>query len=266
MTPRFDRAAAHRFHPEAGYSTVMLRTLSFTALALFSAAGSAAELRATSGRWSYDLSGTATNGPDTYDFQRDLELQTGSRRSVEIAWDTPEGAWPDLALGLQRIAASGDHEETETVLVLGVPVTEVTRTIMTAGDLKETHLTARYPWTWGSLRMAGGLTARHLEGHFRIEDSDNGQAEDSAYDELIPQLHLGARLPLGQAVTLLAQTDAVTYSGNSAVQWRAGAELRVFRRLLVEAGWQASRYTIELEDDRLDARLAGALVRLGLVF
>lgn len=236
-------------------------------LALLPATGFAAELRALYGNWAYDIAGQARESGRDYDFARDLELDTGSRTGGLIEWDTPRGLWPDLALGYQRVAADGDHEETTTITdpILGIPVTSVTRTIDTGADLTDSHLTARYPWRWGVLKLAGGLTLRRLEGNFTIADSDAGQSESQDYDQWIPQAHLQLRLPLKRVGALLAETDAVSYDGNRAVQWRAGLELRALAPLLAELSWQEKRYAVTVDDDRLDARLDGGLLRVGLL-
>lgn len=246
---------------------VFRRAAAACAFALLPAIAGAAELRALYGNWAYDISGNARESGRDYDFARDLELDTGRRGGALLEWDTPRGPWPDLALGWQRIAAGGDHEETTTVFdpVLGIPVTSVTRTIDTRADLTDSHLSARYPWRWGALRLAGGLTLRHLEGDFTIADSEAGESETQDYDQWIPQAHLQLRLPLKRVGALVAETDAVSYDGNRAVQWRAGLEVRAFAPLLAELSWQEKRYAVTVDDDRLDARLDGGVLRVGLL-
>jgi hypothetical protein len=233
-------------------------------LCLWVAGTAAAELRIGVGRWDYDLAGSATDQGRHYDFERDLELQAGGRSTLLVELDPPRG--PNWAFSYARMGAGGDHTETTVITgPLGIPITTVSREVTTAADFDDYELSARWPWTWGTLRWAGGLTLRRLAGTVLIDDSAEAEPTRESYDEILPQLHARVRWPLGGRLSLLAAGYGMEYDGNRAVEWRAGAELR-FGALLLEGGWQQKRYVIDVEDFRLDATLDGALLRAGFVF
>ena len=230
------------------------------------AAGAAAEFRIGVGSWDYELSGNANDRGREYDFRDDLELQTSGRRSLLVELETGPGGWPDFAASYTQMGAAGQHTETFTPLgPLGVPLPPVTQDIVASADFDDYEITARWPWTWGKVHWGGGLTLRRLTGTVVIEDSEQTDSTHEDYDVVLPQLHLRARWPLGKRLALSAAGYGVEYDGSRAVEWRAGAELRL-KALLLEAGWQEKRYVIDVDDFRLDAQLDGALLRAGFVW
>jgi outer membrane protein len=220
-------------------------------------AAHAAELRAALGSWGYHVDGSVDDRGQRYDLRDDLELDPDGRRSVRVEWDTPRGAWPDLAAGYSQMRASGDHAEST---LLG------TRTIATDADFDHFDLVARYALRLGAVRAAAGLAVQRLRGTLVITDSADPAPRRERYDELIPQLHAQLRWRLGRGLTLVAAGQGIEHDGDRALDLRAIAELRFMAPLLVEVGWQDQRYEIALEDYALDARLRGALFRIGVVF
>lgn len=220
-------------------------------------AADATELRATLGGWSYDLEGTVDDRGVRYDFDDDLELRARRGHSVAVELDTPRGAWPDFAASYTPIAARGDHSEE-----VGLPF-PTTRTITTDADFDVWEAVARYPLNRGPLRLSAGVAVQQLKGELVIDDSEEGLRHER-YDETFPLLHAQLRMA-GKAFGLKAVGQGVSYQGSSALQLRALLEVRFMQPLLIEAGWQQSRYEIELSDYALDTRVSGAVVRVGLI-
>lgn len=224
------------------------------------------EFRAGYGSWRYELSGTVTDRDRTYDLQDDLGLETSGRRSVLVEWDTPPGWWPDLSASFTQLGASGYREETFTLFdIFGNPVGSQTESIAASADFDDFDLTLRYPFSLGSLGVSAGVTIKRLRGDVLIDDSTQSSPSYQSYDETVPQVHAGLRWPLAQWLALVASGQGIQAEGNSALEWRGGAELRL-GPLLVEAGYQAKRYDINLGDYALDAQLDGALARAGFVW
>lgn len=239
---------------------------SLAALALCGACAAwGAELRAGAGGWHYDLAGKVNDNGNVYDFDQDLALHPEGRRSIMLEWDTPSGWYPDLAASYSRIGASGSHEQTVPVFVGGIQVGTVTRTINASADFDDYDLALRYPWRWGSLRLTGGAVAKRLKGRVDIADSQQSQAIHETYDETVPELQLGLRWPLGRWFTLAATGQGLEYRGSRAYEWRGVLELRGLGPLFADAGWQLKRYDIDVDGYALDAKLNGALFRLGLL-
>ena len=218
-----------------------------------------AEFRAGFGTWSYDLKGQVTDNNDTYDFEKDLELQTAGRGSALLAWDTGAGA-PDWSASFTRFGATGHHVETVTIMI---PPSTQTVTIDADGDFRDYDVTLSWPVHAGDLALGLGLTLKRLTGEVLIDDSSNPPPRHEHYRETFPQLHLGLRLPLGSAFALTGTAQGASYGGNRATEWRVGAELKLFTHLLLEAGYQAKRYKVDVDQYKLDARLGGALLRAG---
>lgn len=229
------------------------------------AGASAGEFRAAMGDWRYDLAGAVSDQGRTYDFQDDLELQTSGRRSVLLEWDTGPGGWPDWSASYARLGASGDHEETFTLFVGGIPVGSQTESITTTADFDDFDLTARYPFELGALRCAAGVTAKRVRGEILLDDSSRPAPSRQQYDEIVPQLHAQVRWPLGKNFALAASGQGVEYDGSRAMEWRASAEIRWLAPLLLEAGWQEKNYDLDLGGYAFDAKLDGALLRAGFL-
>lgn len=229
------------------------------ALGVVCSAAEAAEFRALLGGWGYHLTGNVNDRGTRYDFEDQLELAPRGRRSASLEFDTPRGWWPNFAASYTQLGADGDHVETVTV----GPVT-TTRTITTDADFDGWDLVARYPFRLGPLRGAAGVGVQQLRGEILIEDSEDPAPRRERYDEVFPQLHAQLRWRLGPMV-LMATGQGVEYDGSRALEWRAGAEFRFLEPLLLEVGFQEKRYEIELTDYALDARLRGALVRVGFL-
>jgi hypothetical protein len=225
----------------------------------------AAEFRAAWGAWNYDLSGSVTQDGRNYDLQDDLALQRSGRRSLQVEWDTPAG-WPDLSARFSRLGARG-HAEYQTIAfdILGNPIGTDDQTIDAAADFDDYDLTARWPLRLGALQLALGVTVKRLSGTVEIDDSGNPPASREQYAETVPELHAALRLPLAGWLALAGSAQGIAQGGNSALEWHAAAELRL-KALLLEAGWQEKRYELDLDGRALDARLAGALARVGLAF
>ena len=223
-----------------------------------------AEFRAGFGPWSYDLKGHVTDNDKTYDFERDLELQAAGRGSVLLAWDTGAGA-PDWSVGYARFGATGHHVETVTVLFPPPPSMQ-TVTIDTSADLRDYDVTMSWPVHAGNLALSLGLTLKRLSGEIVIDDTSNPPPSHEQYGQTFLQLHVGMRLPLGSAFALTGAAQGASYGGNRATEWRLGAELKLFTHLLLEAGFEAKRYKIDVNNYKLDARLGGALLRAGFVW
>lgn len=244
-----------------------MRAVQGVAVLLLIACGSAqAEFRAVVGRWDYDLSGFVVDRGETYDFERDLGVQATGRRSVRLELGTPEG-WPDLAASFTELGARGQREESfdlESPL-LPLPIESEPRRITSDADFDDLDLTARVPLQWGPAAVALGLTAKRLRGTVLIDDSDQPAPRRQEYDEVFPQLHADLRWPVTGFLALNAGLQGISYQGSRAVEWRAAVELRLLRRLLLEAGWQKKGYEITVGDDRLDATLDGALLRFGFL-
>jgi outer membrane protein len=240
----------------------------FAALAALaaSAPAAAAEFRAGYGGWRYDITGTVTDRDRVYDLQQDLALETAGRRSILVEWDTPSGWWPDLAVSFSDLGASGEAAyQTLTFDLLGNPIGTEDQTIHATASFDDYDVTLRYPFAVGAATYTAGVTVKKLRGTVVIDDSGNPPPSRQAYDETVPQVHAGLRWALGKRFAVLATAQGIQAGGNSALEWRAGAEVRL-GPLLVEAGWQEKRYDIALDDYALDARLGGALARIGFVF
>lgn len=226
----------------------------------------AAEFRASYGSWRYDINGTVTDRDRVYDLQDDLALQTSGRRTLLVEWDTPSGWWPDLAVSLSDLGGSGQAEyQTLTFDLFGNPIGTEDQTIQAAATFDDYDVTARYPFAVGAAAFALGVTVKKLSGTVVIDDSGNPPPSRQDYDETVPEAHASLRWTLGKRVAILGTLQGIQADGNRALEWRAGAELRL-GALLVEAGWQERRYNITLDDYALDARLGGALARAGFVF
>ena len=229
-------------------------------LVLCAPAAYATEFRATLGGWGYHFDGKVDDRGTRYDFQDDLELQPRRRRSAAIEFDTGKGWWPDFAASASQLGADGHHTETTTV----GPITD-TRVITTDARFDNYDLVARYPFRLGPLRASAGLALEHLRGEIRIEDSADARVRQERYDEVFPQLHAQLRWRVAGMV-LVATGQGVEYDGSRALEWRANAEIRWLQPLLVEFGWQEKRYRIDLTEYSLDARVSGALVRIGFLY
>lgn len=225
----------------------------------------AAEFRAGLGGWRYDLSGSVTDAGRSYDFEDDLALQPSGRRSVLLEWDTGEGWWPDWSASFSQLGAAGYSEETFTLFVGGVPVGSQTESIAASADFDDYDLTARYPFDLGPFGAAVGLTAKRLRGEVLIDDSTRAAPSRQQYDETVPEVHLQLRWALGESLVLGAAGQGIRFGGDSALEWRATVEYRGLAPLLLEAGWQEKRYDLDLGDYALDARLGGALARVGFL-
>ena len=220
----------------------------------------AAEFRATLGGWGYHFEGKVDDRGTRYDFQDDLELESRRRRSASLEFDTRPGWWPDFAASYNQLGADGHHTETTTI----GPVTD-TRVIATAARFDNYDLVARYPFRLGPFRASAGLAVQQLRGEIQIEDSADALLRHERYDEIFPQLHAQLRWRIA-GVTLVATGQGVEYDGSRALEWRANAQVRWLQPLLVEFGWQDKRYRISLTDYALDARMRGALVRIGFLY
>lgn len=226
----------------------------------------APEFRVGYGGWRYEISGTVTDPNRTYDLREDLALETSGRRSILVEWDTPSGWLPDLAFGFTDLGASGYREETFTVFdLLGNPVGSQTESVAASADFDDFDLTARYPFGLGPLQLSAGLTLKRLRGDVVIDDSTQSGPTYQRYDETVPEVHAGLRWPLAGWLALVGSGQGIRAGDSSALEWRAGAELR-FGVVLLEAGYQVKRYDIDIGDYALDAQLDGALARAGFAF
>lgn len=230
-----------------------------------SIAAEASELRLDYGGWHYDVTGKVDDNGNVYDFRDDLDLHPEGRRSALIEWDTPRGWYPDLAASYSQIGASGSHQQTVPVFVGGVQVGTVTRTVISSAAFDDYDLALRYPWRWGFLRFTGGAVAKRLKGRVDIADTQQTQAIHETYDEVVPELQLGARWRLGKWLTLVGTGQGLEYQGNRAYEWRAAAEVRLLEPLLLELGYQQKRYDIDVDGYALNAKLGGSLLRIGFV-
>jgi hypothetical protein len=224
-----------------------------------------AEVRVELGAWHYDVAGTVTDKGKTYDFDRDLNLQPSGRGNLVVAWDTSPGWWPDWSASYTKFGARGHHVEVTTI---GTPPLQITRTdtIDATANLRDYDVAATWPMHAGALALSAGLAVERLAGDVTIDDTSNPPPSHETYGQTFPELRLGARMPLGGSFALDGAAQGVSYGGNRAVEWRAGAELRLFQRLLLSAGYQVKRYKVDLSSYKLDARLSGALVSVGWVF
>lgn len=233
---------------------------------IVSSAPAQAEVRVGYGSWRYDLSGEVTDRGRTYDYEEDLEMEPSGRRSVLLEIDTKPGWWPAWSASYSQLGASGDHEEVVPILVGGVQVGTVTQTIEASADFDDYDLTVRWPFALGPLLASAGITAKRLRGEIFIDDNQEDEPSRQQYDETFPELHAQLRLPLGKGFALAAMGQGIEYDGSKAFEWRASMELRFLDPLLLEAGWQAKRYNVNVDDYRMDTRLDGALLRAGLLF
>lgn len=222
----------------------------------------AGEFRAALGSWRYDLSGDVTDRGETFDFEKDLGLGASGRRSLLLEYDTP-ARWPDLAASFSQLGARGERTETRPApLPIGPPQT---RRLATDVDFDDYDLTVRVPLRVAAAVVSLGLSAKRLRGEVVIDDSDEPAPRHQTYDEVFPQLHAQLRWPLSRFLTLAVAAQGIEYQGSKAAEYRVAAEIRLWKRAQIEFGWQEKRYEITLDDYRLDARLDGALLRLGVL-
>lgn len=221
------------------------------------------EFRSLYGSWDFKVSGTAVEGGQQYDFRRDLDAQHAGRRSLEFAWDTGAGWWPDVAFGDASIGVRGSHTTTSVVVLPPpLPPTTQSQTLSVDADFRDQDFVARYPLRSGALKVSAGVAVKHLKGTVVIDDSSQSQPSRGDYNETFPELQLQARWTPMPWLAVTATGQGVQYQGNSALEWRAALEL-AGGPLLLEAGWQEKRYEIGVNADALDVKLSGALLRAG---
>jgi len=224
----------------------------------------AGEFRAGLGGWHYGMEGTVVDGGDALDFEDDLALRGQGRRSVMLGWKFAAGAWPDVTLTHGQIGARGLHEQSSTTQFGPIGLTG-SSVLATDADFDDTDLVLAWGWSAAGFDGALGAAAKWLKGDVLITDTSDGEQVRQPYDVVFPELHVQARRRFGGWSALAVTAQAVEYSGDRAVEWRAAFEVDLFRPLWLELAWQEKRYEIGVADYALDADLDGLLVRFGVV-
>ena len=83
------------------------------------------------------------------------------------------------------------------------------------------------------------------------------------YDQVFPLLR-GAVAWRGQFLSLRAGAHWIRYQDDAMREWQAAIGVHVFAPMSVYVGWRDSRYDLAATDYRLDARLSGPTVLIGL--
>jgi hypothetical protein len=208
------------------------------------------------GYWNYSISGDVVTRGERIDLERDIGIEVHSKSSFAARWDT-QSAWiPDFTADYLNIDAGGRRETTTTQFPFP-PTTTVTLADASLGDVE---LTLRYPWRFGAASAWGGLTVKHLAGDLTTRGQSATQESRESVSETFPMIHGAVEYPLGDRFTLGASIDWISSGGSSALQWRAGADFRVWGPLGLTAAWQRRHYKVNTQNDALDATLDGGLL------
>lgn len=221
--------------------------------------------RVAAGGWGFHVSGFVNDNGERLDFQRDL----GAKREDGLSFEAMIGElgprWlPDLALSYTPIKARGGNSRQTGTSIGPIDLGGGTVTRDTDADLDDYDATLRYPFAFGPLRLTPGLAVKRLDGVITIVDRSDGSVSRQPFDETFPMLALRGTLDLGDNFALELNALGVQYQGDRAVDARAMFWLRLLQPVVLGAGWQLKRYEIDTGNYRLDARLDGARVLVGI--
>lgn len=216
------------------------------------------------GGWAYEITGTNTNTSEL-DLQDDLNLRSTARGDYALGYAPAGFGWvPALEFGYTRIAADGQQAFSllPTTPITGLLPINTDTVVDDRTNINDFELNARWPWQIGHFTLLGGLTLTTLNGTVVTADESNGQQQTQKVNEIFPLLSLGLEWQPRPSLRFSLSGDYVQYKSNRADEFEARVLWRFLGPVGIEAGYRQRRYKIIDPLNSLDARVAGALVRV----
>lgn len=225
------------------------------------------DFRVGVGYWQPELSGNFASEGEDFDVEDDLDFERNSTNMFEIGVEHPIPVLPNVRL--RHLSLSDSATSTQTVSRDFGPVTfAADEDIRSSYDLRMTDATFYYKPLDNWIALNLGLTARYMDLEVELESRDSNEREQVGGAIVIPMAHVGLRanLPL-TGFYAMAEVDAISASGNSLRDARAGLGWESRRLFGIEAGYRELALDIDDEDD-LDADIdfSGAYVQANLRF
>lgn len=250
----------------------MVRRLAVVVVSLLLATGAARAdggfVHAFIGGWAYDVTGT-TETTSRLDFEDDLGLRSTDRKSYALGITPAQPGWlPALEFDYTRIAADGRQTVSLLPFVGAEPVpgalpVSTTVQIDDRTRIQDAELSARWPYRWNTLSLAGGFSLAWVKGSVTVADSDTGQQQRQPVNQVFPLLSLAAQWQPTAALRFTLSGDYVQYKGNRADEIEARVLWKFLGPVGLQGGYLRRRYKITEPDYRLNAQVGGA--RIGVV-
>ena len=225
------------------------------------------DLHAGLGYWQPAPAGDVASDGDRFDVEDDLDFGRNSTNLFRLGVEHPVPWLPNVRLSHLSLRDSANSTVTGT-RTFGPVTFRQDEDVRSEYDLAITDATFYYRPLDNWIALDLGMTVRYMEIDVEIESRESGEREEAGGSFVIPMAHLGLRgdLPL-TGVYGTAEIDAISVSGNSLRDLRAGVGWESPRVFGIEAGYRQMALDIDDADDlEADMDFSGAYVQANLRF
>ena len=224
------------------------------------------------GGWQQDPSGWISYdkgalGDNSVDLDDDLGLDNDTDIYASAKFEHPIPIVPNIRVAYVRTDTTGDGTVSKN-FSFGNIIVGLNDKVHSEAKLDSYDATLYYEVVdMDSVDLDVGLTARYLNGYFKITDKTAGQSDQADIDVVLPMVYGNVRVdvPFLHGLSVGAEGNWITYDGSTFFDVQAKARYLIFAGLGVEAGYRYEKLKIDDVDD-IDADVKIKGVFAGVVW
>ncbi len=214
------------------------------------------------GLYNHSPSGTAQNGGDNIDIEKDLNWKSENEIFLRAYFEHPLPIIPNIRVGYTKFSHNGAGEASKTFSWGGINLFSLTDDVYSELDLDIYDLTLYYELLDNWLNFDVGVNIKYLNGFMDVETLL--KHEHNNIDVPIPMLYAKAKIDIPNTdLSFQAEGDFIEYDDNSIYDLEIGARYSFIIGFGVEAGYKTFKIKIDDVDDMsMDTDFSGIYGKL----
>jgi len=214
------------------------------------------------GLYSHSPSGTARNGGDNVDIEKDLNWQSENDIFFKAYFEHPVPLIPNIRVGYTGFSHKGAGEASKTFSWGGINLFSLTDDVISDLTLDIYDITIYYEFLDNWLNFDAGLNIKYLNGSIDVETSM--RHEHNNIEVPIPMLYAKGRVNLPSTdLSFQIEGDYIGYDNNLLYDLEIGARYSFIMGFGVEAGYKTFKIKIDNVDDiNMDTEFSGVYGKL----
>jgi len=210
------------------------------------------------GVYTHSPSGTAQNGDDVVDVEKDLNWESENDIFLRAYLEHPLPLLPNIRVGYSKFSHDGVGTASKSFSWGGIKVFELTDRVESSIDLDIYELGLYYEILDNWLNLDVGLNVKYFDGFIDVETTLEKDHTDLEF--ALPTLYGKARFDVPTTnLSFQLEGNFIDYDGNTYYDFEAGARYEFMLGFGAEVGYKSMKIKVDDVDDvSMDVDFSGA--------